>query len=163
LTTSITKQQLKQSWDLNKVQESATMMVAMQIASHLDFLESNHEKSHGKEIEEMDKIAAHRKAQMMKKCGVTNPLELVRHLAEFETNMFGAEVSIEGDDSRATLSNEKPTVWLEAKKLANMNKEQEEKMHHHYKKWMHDLANAFGYKVQVQLTSDSSRITFSLK
>ncbi|CAN5473033.1 hypothetical protein BH10CYA1_BH10CYA1_49850 [soil metagenome] len=77
--------------------------------------------------------------------------------------MFGATASIEGDDSRATLFNEKPVVWLEAKKLANLSREHEDKMHKHYKKWMHDLADAFDYKVQVELCSDSSKITFSRK
>ncbi|CAN5574653.1 hypothetical protein BH11CYA1_BH11CYA1_20870 [soil metagenome] len=165
MTTSTTKQQTKQTWDLPKVQEFATKMAAMQIASHLDFIESHHDKktNHGKEIEAMDKLAAERKAEEFKKCGINSPLELVRHIAEFETNMHGATTSIEGDETCATLFNEKPTVWLEAKKLANMSEKQEEKMHHHYKKWMHDLADAFEYKVKVELTSDSSKITFSLK
>jgi tRNA nucleotidyltransferase/poly(A) polymerase len=146
------------------MQESAIKMSAVRIADHLDFLENHHDKKeHRKEIEALDKLSAERKAEMMKGCGVKTPLELVRHIAEYETNMHGATVSIEGDDSVATLFNEKPTVWLEAKKLVKMNKEQEEKMHHHYKTWMHDLANAFGFKVKVELCPDSSKITFSLK
>jgi hypothetical protein len=159
LTTSITKQQIKQSWDLHKMQESATKMVAMQIGCRLHFIETHP----GKEIEALEKHAAQHKAEMLKGCGVTSPLELVRHIAEFETNMFGATASIEGDDSRATLFNEKPTVWLEAKKLAKLSKEQEELMGQHYKQWMLNLAEAFGYKAQVELGADgnSSKITFS--
>jgi len=58
LTASKTKQLTKQSWDLQKVQEVATKMAAMQIVSHLGFIESHHDKKshHGKEIEAMDKL-----------------------------------------------------------------------------------------------------------
>lgn len=161
----MTKQLIKQSWDLQKVQEFATKMAAMQIASHLYFIESHHDKKshHSQEIEAMDKHAAELKAEELKKDGVDSPLALVRHIAEFETNMHGATTSIEGDESSATLFNEKPTVWLEAKKLANMDEDQEKKMLHHYKKWMHNLGKAFDYKVEAELNSDSSKITFSIK
>jgi len=165
LTASKTKQLTKQSWDLQKVQEVATKMAAMQIVSHLGFIESHHDKKshHGKEIEAMDKLSAERKAEEMKRCGVLTPLDLVRHIAEFETNMHGSITSVEGDETAATLFNEKPNVWLEAKKLGDMDEDQEEEMHHLYKKWMKNLAKEFGFKVEVELDSDKSKITFSVK
>ncbi|MDZ4835632.1 MAG: hypothetical protein SGJ27_17795 [Candidatus Melainabacteria bacterium] len=164
MTTSTTKQLIKQDWDLQKVRESATKMAALQIVNRLDFMEKNHEKKeHGKELFAMEEHAAEKKAEVMKKAGVKSPLDLVRHIAEYEANMFGAKTSIEGDDSKATLFNEKPTVWLEAKKIAKMTDKQEEKMQHHYKEWMEHLAASFEFKTHTELSTDSWKITFSRK
>jgi hypothetical protein len=162
-TSVVRRQQIKPSWDLQKVQKSATKMVAMQISDRLHFLESHRGDHHGREITAMDRHAAQHKAEELKKCGVNSPIELVRHIAEFETNMHGATTSIQGDEKCATLFNENPTVWLEAKKLGKMTGKQEEKMLHHYKKWIHELADAFEYTAQVDMMPSGSQITFSLK
>ena len=113
MSTSIQKQKLTQTWDTKKLQEAATRMVAHQITTRLQFME----KHPGKEIEDLEKASAQSKAEMMKQHGVKTPMDLVKHLAEFEVNMFAAEASIEGTDQNAVLLNEKPTVWLEAKKM----------------------------------------------
>jgi len=103
------------------------------------------------------------KAEMMKQCGVKTPMDLAKHLAEMEVNMFGAQASVEGDDQKAVLFNEQPTVWLEAKKLIKMSKEQEQTMQKHHRQWMEDLAQGLGFKAQVEYGTDanSSKITFS--
>jgi hypothetical protein len=159
MSSSIQKQKIKPTWDVKKMQEAATNMVSHKIASRLQCIE-NHP---GKEIEEMEKHCAQMKAEVIKQYGVRTPMDLVKHLAEFEVNMFGAEASIEGNDQQATLINEKPTVWLDAKKQTHLSKDQEMKMQKHYRQWMDDLAQQFGFKAQVEIAHDgnSSKITFS--
>jgi len=156
-----TQNQIRPTWDVKKLQEAATKMVAHKIASRLHFIDSRP----GNEIEEMERSSAQLKARMLKECGVKTPLDLVKHMAEFEVNVFNAEASVSGDENTAVLNNEKPTVWLEAKKMVQMSKEQETKMHHHYKQWNEDLAEAFGFKAQVEISPDGnkSKITFSRK
>jgi len=51
MSSSMQKQQIKQTWDVKKLQEAATKMVAHKIASRLDFIQ-NHP---GKEIEDMER------------------------------------------------------------------------------------------------------------
>ena len=118
MSSSIQKQKIKATWDVKKMQETATKMMSHQISGRLQSIE----KQPGKEIDAMEQQCAHLKAQCMKESGVKTPMDLVRHLAEFEVNMFGSEASIEGNDRTAVLINEKPTVWLEAKKQSNMTK-----------------------------------------
>lgn len=161
MTTSFQKQQIKQTWDVKKLQDCATKMVAEKIAGRLKCIE----KHPGKEIEEMEKASAHLRSETMKKCGVKTPMDLVKHLAEFEVNMFGTQASIGGEEKNAVLYNEKPTVWLEAKKLIHLTKAQEETLQHHYCQWMEHLAQGFGFKADVEVANDgnSSQITFSSK
>ena len=113
----------------------------------------------------MEKSSAHSKAAMLKQCGVKTPMDLAKHLAEFEVNMFASEASVEGTDQNAVLLKEKSTVWIEAKKMANMTQEQETKMQHHYRQWMEDLAQNLGFKANVELAKDGngSKVTFSSK
>ena len=114
MTSSLQKQKIQPTWDVKKLQEAATKMVSHKIAGRMECIQ-NHP---GKEIENMEAHTAKIKAEMMKECGVKTPFDLVKHLAEFEVNVFGAEASIEGNDQNAVLFNERPVMWLEAKKIA---------------------------------------------
>jgi len=161
MSTSMQTEKIKQSWDIKEMQEAATKMVSHKIASRINFLE----KHPGKEIEEMEKASAHLNAEKMKKCGVKTPLDLAKHLAEYEVNMFGAEASVSGDDDHAVLTNEKSPVWLETKKSNNLSKDQQTTMQTHYSNWMEDLAQGLGFKAHVDIAKDgnTSQITFSRK
>lgn len=153
-----TQTQVRPTWDVRKIQEAATMLVAHKIASRIQVIE----RCAGNEVEKMEKSSALLKAQMLKDCGVKTPMDLVNHLAEFEANMFNSQVSIGGTDKNAFIVNERPTVWLEAKRIANFSKEQESRMQQHYKEWMEYLAEALGFQATVEIAPDGNRskITF---
>lgn len=159
MITSVQTQQIKPTWDLKRVQEAAVTHAAYTIISRLHCIE----KHAGKETDERENASAHLKSELMKKRGVKTPMDLVKHIAEFEVNMFGADANIHGDDQNATLVTEKSPVWQEAKKLGNLTKEQETIMQTHYRQWMESLAQAFGFRAQVEVSQDSnsSKITFS--
>jgi predicted RNA-binding protein Jag len=97
--------------------------------------------------------------------GIKTPLDLVRHMAEFEVNLFGAEASISGDDNEAVLFNEKPAPWLEAKKIAKMNQEQEKEMQKHHEQWLKHLAEKLVFNIKFETAADvnSETLTFSRK
>jgi len=161
MSTSAHAQKVKQTWDVKKMQEAAVKMSAHRIVGRLHFME----KHPGKEVDEMENVSAICKAEMMKKCGVKTPMDLVKHIADFEVNMFGTEASIEGEEKHAIMVTEKSTVWLEAIKLGKMTKEQEALMQTHYRQWIDSLAKAFDFKAKLEITKDghSSKITFSQK
>ena len=161
MTSSINTQTIKQTWDLKKVQEAATKHAAHRIVSRLHFIE----KHPGKEIDELEHASAHLKSEMMKKCGVRTPMDLAKHIAEFEVNVYATEANVQGDEQNAVVVTERSTVWQEAKKLGNMTKEQELTMQTHYRQWIESLAEGFGFKAQLEISKDgnSSKITFSHK
>jgi predicted RNA-binding protein Jag len=159
MSSSMQKQKIRPSWDAKKMQEAATKLVAHKIACQISLVEKCAEP----QVEETQRLSASRKAEMLKQSGVNTPLSLVEHLAELEVNLFNADVSISGDNREATLFNENPTVWLEAKKIARITRAQDEKMQRHYKQWMEYLAREFGWhaKVEISPNGDTSKITFS--
>lgn len=161
MTTSMQVQTVKPTWDLRKLQEAATKHAAHRIISRLHFIE----KHPGKEIDELEQASAHLKAEFLKKCAVKSPMDLVKHIAEFEVNMYGTEASIQGDEHNAILVTNNSTVWQEVKKLGNITKEQEAKVQSHYRQWVESLAQGFGFKAQVEVTNEGngSKITFNHK
>ncbi len=161
MTTSMHLQKVKQSWDMKKTQEAAAKHAAHRIVSRLQYIEKNS----GKEIDELERDSALLKADMMKKCGVKTPMDLVKHIAEFEVNLYGAEASIQGDENNAILVTEKSTVWEEARKLSKMSKDQEVRMQTHYRHWIDSLAQGLGFKSHLEIANDgvSSKLTFTTK
>ena len=161
MTTSTKMQKIKQSWDINKLQQEATKMVSHKIASTLHILK----KHPGKEISEMEKVSAHITADMLKNCGIKTPMDLAKYLAEYEVNMFGSEASISGDDHCAVLINEKSTVWLETLEANDFSEKQIETMHEHFSSFVKHLGHGLGFKTHVEIADDgrSSKITFTEK
>jgi len=160
-TSAKNKQTVKADWPIQKIQEEITKTIASKIVSRLTMLEEDQEAA----VEQHEKISAEQVAEGFKKCGVKTPLDLVKHMAEHEANLFGAQVEYAGDDKSATLFNLKPTMWLEAKKMAKMTSEQEQMMHEQYENWQENLAEALGFTAEVEITNNgnSSQITFSKK
>jgi len=158
MSIALQTQKITQTWDIKKMQAAATKMVSHKIATRIHFLK----KHHAKEIDEMEKSAAHLEAEELMRSGVKTPLDLVKYLAEYEVNMFGSEASISGDDQCAVLINEKPTVWLQAKHDGSLDGHQSEAMQEHYTAWMKHLGHKLGFKAHVEIAKDgkSSKVTF---
>jgi len=160
MTTSLQKQPIKQSWPIEKIQEAARHFAGFIISDKLLLLENSPQAA-----DPLCEQSAERKAELFKSLGVKTPMDLVRHMAEFEVNLFGAQASISGDDNKAVLFNEKPAAWLEAKKIANMSPEQEKEMQKHHEQWLKNLAEKLGFSVEVDMAADrnSETLTFSRK
>ncbi len=161
MNTTMQATKIKQSWTVTDMQAAATKMVSHKIASRINFLD----KHHAKEIDQMEKASAHLNAEMLIRDGVKTPLDLAKHLAEYEVNMFGSEASISGDSECASLISEKSAVWLETKQANNLSEDQIKAMHDHYSSWMKHLGHRLGFKVHIELTEDgnSSTVTFRVK
>lgn len=158
MTTSIKEQTIRPSWPVEKIQEVNTKMKASHVVARIKLMDDAGEEA----IEKMRTKTAAAVAEMFKEHGVKTPLDLVKHLAEKEANLFGAEVAIAGDEKEATLINKKPVVWLAVQEMKALSKEQEEKATKLWREWLSDLGRDLGMKVDVQTTPDhkSARITF---
>jgi hypothetical protein len=159
--TATKPQMIKQSWDVKRMQEEATKMVSHKIAARIRFLK----KHSGKEIDEMEKVSAHVYADSLKDRGVKTPMDLVKYLAEYEVNMFGAGASIGGDDQCAVLINQKSAVWLATLQANDFSEEQIETMQDHFSGWMKHLGHGLGFKAHIEILDDGngSKITFTQK
>jgi predicted RNA-binding protein Jag len=155
------KHSVKPQWTLGQVRHEAARMAAGTIVARMKMME----KVSPAQIKRFVKVSAKEKAKFFKSCGVKSPLDLVKFMAEHEVNMFGAKARIAGDENQALLINEKPTVWLEAKRLAAMNEKQEKAMTRQYETWMKELGSALGFSTRVQITKHGlgSTITFAQK
>lgn len=158
-TAAVNKRDVQPSWSVAKMQEEMTKLMAGQIIARLLFIEHNKPD----EVNRYEKQTAHQRARVLQDEGVDSPLALVTALAEHEANLFGAKVAICNDERSATLFNEMPAPWLKAKQMANMTQQQEQVMLTHYRGWVRDLGDAFGFEAKVEVTNNgnSSQITFT--
>jgi hypothetical protein len=154
-TISKQKQAVKADWPVEKIREEMTKVIAGKIITQLRFIEENSAHS----VEKFDKLSAQQIAEMLKKNGVRTPLELTKYMAEHQANLFGAKVQYAGDERSATLFNDNPTVWLQAKKLGNMNAKEEKIMQKHFENWNQFLAESFEFTAKVDFANDGSAFT----
>jgi len=161
MTTSVKTQKIKQSWDIQKMQEEAVKMVSHKIVGKIHFLR----KHSAKEIDEMEKLSAHVNADRLKHYGVKTPMDLARYLAEYEVNMFGSSAGASGDEECAVLTNDKCAVWSETLRTNDFTEKEIERMQEHYSSWMKHLGHAMGFKAHIEITEDGfgSKITFKQK
>jgi hypothetical protein len=157
MTQAIQKQDIQPSWSVQQIQDHLVKMIVEKIQTNIQLKEQGVIG----DIDKLEKESAIQKAERFKKAGVKSPLELVKRLAELAVNMTGSKVSIAGTDTEATLLNEEPKVWLEAKKV--LNEDEQKRMLTSFQSWMVDLGDAFGFKTNIDLANDgkTSKITFS--
>ena len=155
-TVAKEKQNVQANWPVERMQKEFTKMIAGKIISRLKLVESGHQNA----VDKFAEISAKQVAEMLKLNGVKTPLDLVKYMAEHQANLFGAKVQYAGDEKSATLFNENPTVWLEAKRIANLTPQQEELMRKEYENWKRNLAESLGFKAEVEIDKSGSQVTF---
>jgi hypothetical protein len=158
MTTSIKDQSILPSWPVDKIQQVNAKCAAAQIVERLKL--SEHESD--AEFRKIQAEHASMVASQIKQEGVKTPLGLVQKMAEHQANLFGAEVAISGDDSRASLIFKKPTVWMAVNEMIKMTPEQKSKSMQQWQEWLTDLGKEFGFSVKVDAPDDTrATVTFS--
>jgi hypothetical protein len=99
MTTTLQKTPVSTTWNVTKIQDevSAAMMrnwlVTLKVV----------EKFGPEAVQELNKSFTTMKIDYYKAQGVKTPIDLVKAMAEFETNVFGSKMTIWGDEKQAVV------------------------------------------------------------
>lgn len=151
------KMLVEPKWPVTKVQEESSKALARQFLAAFEVLS----KFGPQAVEEFDKKLLNGKTEYYKNLGVQTPLDLIKAIAESESNIFGSSIEIWGDDTKASLTYKVCGMWNAMQKLQKMTPEMEEKMGNHFETCIHNLAKEFGFNAEVKFEEPCATLTIS--
>lgn len=157
MTTTLSKTQVEAKWTISQIQEHATRaMVANCMAANMVL-----EKLGPQAVEEYQQATLNNRIEYFKTLNVKTPLELIKAMAEWETNVFGSKIVISGDDTKASLEYIECGCWNAMQKCGKLTPAIEEKMGKNFQKSVEMIAKAFGFKGELKLDGQTAIITFN--
>lgn len=151
------KTPVEAKWSPKQIQEAAVQTLARHFMASFAVLC----KQGPEAIKEFDKHMIAGKVEHYKKLGVKTPIDLVKAISEFEANVFGSKIQIQGDEHKASLTYESCAMWNAMKEMGKMTAQQEEQMGSNFQNCMQNLAQEFGFKSEVKFEEPTAIITFS--
>ncbi len=153
--TVIQKEQIKPTWKTEQLHEMFSTITASNMMAAMGVL-GKHE-----EILKEFKVATRKPmVEYYKKLGVKTPIEILKAKAELETNIFGSQTEIWGDDKEAHLTYIKCGMWDAMQKAcATTCSETKAKMMEGFENCVSEFANEFGLHGSVKLEGEKATIT----
>jgi len=154
--TTIQKEQIKPTWNTDKLHEMYSTITASNMLAAMSVL-----GKHGEEAMKEYKSATRKPmVEYYKKLGVKTPIEVIKAKAELEANIFGSVTEIWGDANEAHLTYIKCGMWDAMKKCGGMGcGESEAKMKEGFESCVKEFANEFGLKGEVKMEGEKATIT----
>lgn len=157
--TTITKKLVEQTWTTKQIQEAAAAMTANMCFSAKSVLMKHGDMAL---LNEYENTVRHGKIEHYKALGVKTPLELVTAMADTETNVFGSQIEISGDDKQATMHYVSCAMWNAMEKMmGKMTPEQQEKAGASFQNCVMETAKAFNFKGDVKMGDKDCTLTFT--
>lgn len=157
MSTVVTKKVIEATWGIPKIQEAAARAFARNCMAATTVLS----KSGDQAIKEYQELIHKSQLEHLKKLGVKTPLELVIAKAEFETNVFGSKIEVEGEENCAKLNYIQCAMWDAMQKDCNLTPEKQEKMGQNFQSCVQNFAKEWGFKGEVKMDETSCTVTFS--
>jgi len=158
-TTTPTKKLVEATWTTKQIQEAAAAMAANMCFSAKSVLMKHGDMAL---LNEYENTVRQGKIEHYKALGVKTPIELVKAMAETETNVFGSQIEIVGDDKTATLNYISCAMWNQMEKMmGKMTPEQQEKAGASFQNCVSETAKAFDLKADVKMGDKTCTITFT--
>lgn len=148
---------METKWPANKIQEETAKV----IARHFMAANAVLAKFGPEAVQEYDKHLLAGKVENYKHLGVKTPLDLIKAMAEFESNIFGSKIEIWGDDNKAHMTYNACGMWDAIQKVQKLTPEMEEKMGNHFETCLKNLAKEFGFKGEVKFEEPCATVTIS--
>jgi uncharacterized membrane protein YqiK len=156
-TATATRTTIKPTWTAQKTQEAIARAFAVQCMTTCATL-----SKYGEAAQKEQRDAIHKaEAEHLKSMGVQTPWDLVKAKAEFETNAFGSQIEIAGDENSAQLIYNQCAMWNAMEKYGKITPEQKEKMLPNFQACISEFAQEFGFKGNVQVSDGKATLTFS--
>ena len=144
------------TWNLQRLQEELCKGAAHQYVHTISLLR----KSAPDAIREFNAVFIANKTYF-KHIGVETPGQLVRALAEIETNAFGGKMLVSGDEERASIRYEYCAEWVAIEELSNITWDERVSLAEHFVHAMQELAEYFGFAAEVSFDGGVPTVTFS--
>lgn len=156
MTTATTKTKVQGTWALTKVQEDAARVMSSSCMTAMTVLE----KFGPEAVKQYQDAILKNKVDFYKTMNVKTPMDLVKAIAEFETNVFGSKIVISGDEHTATMEYEECACFNQMKKNPNFKPEMMEKMGKSFAENTEKLAKEFGFKGEMKMVGETASMTF---
>jgi hypothetical protein len=157
MTTATTKERVQSNWPVSKVQQETARVMSNNCFNAMTILE----KAGPEFVKQYNEAILKSKVDFYRTLGVKTPLELVKAMAEFETNVFGSKIVFWGDDKTASLEYEECACMEQMKKNPNFKPEAMEKMGKFFAENTEKLAKEFGFKGEMKMTGPAAQLTFT--
>ncbi|MBX9878420.1 MAG: hypothetical protein K2Y22_08165 [Candidatus Obscuribacterales bacterium] len=157
MTTAIKPTPVEAKWDTKKVRETVAEILAVRHLVTVNVLSKYGESA----IKEFEKQMNAKKAEWYKHAGVKTPVDLVKAMAEFEANIFGSKIKIEGDEKKASLTYEACAVWNAMQKHGKFTPNQQKEQGEMFEQCIKGLGQEFGFKAEIKFEEPCATITFS--
>ena len=156
-TVAVKRTPVEAKWNTQQIQEEAARAFAVNNMAAMQIIGKQGEKA----ILEFQEILHKHQLEHLKTLGVKTPIELVKAKAEFETNVFGSKIEIEGDDNSAKLIYNHCAIWSAMEKYGKLDAAKQEKMCQTFSTCVQNFAKEFGMKGQVDMNGDICTVSFS--
>jgi predicted RNA-binding protein Jag len=156
-TATIKKTPVEAKWDIKKVQEAAARVFAVNNVAIMSILAKQGDHA----IKEFQDTVHKFQIEHFKTLGVKTPMDLAKAKAEFEANVFGSKIDIEGDDNNAKIVYNQCAMWDAMQKVGHLTPEQQEKAGKNFQQCVQNLAKEMGFKAQVDMSDNSCAITYT--
>lgn len=155
MTTTLTPTKIEKSWKIEKIQETTAKAFTNNMMATMGVL-----REYGQEA--MEKFQAASRAPMVKyykeELKVKTPIELAKAKAEYETNVFGSEMEIKGDEKEAHIKYLNCAIWNNMK--CNMDEKQQEEMGSCFASCISSFAKEFGFTGEVKFEGEVATVIF---
>jgi hypothetical protein len=147
---------VKTTWKPEQMQELYSQMMANTFSSAMTVLCKQGDAA----TKEFQTLSRKPMVEYYKKLGVRTPIEIMKAKAELETNIFGSQIEIWGDDNEAHLTYNKCGMFEAMKKSGGMNCAQQEKMMEGMEHCIKEFASEFGLKAEIKMEGEKPTVTF---
>lgn len=157
MTVAIKRTPVEAKWTIPQIQEEASRAFAQNCMAAMAIISKQGDAA----IKEYQDLIHKFQLEHLKTKGVKNPLDLAKAKAEFEANVFGSKIDVEGDETRATIIYNTCAMWEAMKKYGNLTPEKEEKMGQTFAMCVQNFAKEWGFKGEVLMEGETCKVSFS--
>ena len=160
MTTVATKPTvIEAAWNTTQIQGEAARVLATQFVTTMGLL---HKVGGEAAVQEFKTAMEAHRVEHFKGLGIKTPYELVKAMAEFDTNVFGSKVEIWGDEHTASMKYLSCGMWNAMEKYNLIKPEAKEEMSKGFGTCMQSLGAKFGFTTEAQMctTEKSATVTF---
>lgn len=157
MSTTLQKTEVKTTWPVTKIQEEVAASMMRNMALTFKVVE----KAGPQVLKDWYQAFTTMKVDYYRQQGAKTPVDLVRIMSEFETNLFGSKIRFWGDDKQAGLEYEVCGCW-NAMGKAGVTEADFEKMSASCAESMNHLAKEFGFTVEMKKGEKPSEPCFAM-
>lgn len=147
--TTATKTLIQASWAPTKIQTETAEAFARNMGLTMTVLS----KFGPEAIKEFEVASTKQKVEQIKKAGAKTPIEVVKVMAEIETNLFGSKIYVYGDEKQASMEYEVCGCYNAMQKTGIVTETNKEEIGKNWSECLNRTAKELGFaKAEVKFS-----------